>query len=369
VLRPSVSSTSSSEAAAPRPAPARAIAALAVGATLTVAALLALAWSARGWLEGPLRDAGAPERGVLAAIEEWRGRRDPTPRAVLFGDSLTQCGGRLTVGTALDRTLRQRGRPQTFLTLWGAAFGPLQHYYLLDDVLAGSPRLAIVEVNLARAGLAELAPHLRYLGLSRKLTLRRALRVRQALAAEGVTLFDPFLYRLEERLGILYLVPGVQARWQEWLDAAGAAASRALRLRTVGVDARQVRQMWFDAARARRVFGGVGTSPLDRVLGELGRALRAAGVQVLFYVAPVDVERLDRLGVREALALPARIEALRAVAGAAPEEWLDLHALLPGDAFKDWVGHLRLPACDRVAAALADGLGARPPAAGSGTRP
>ncbi|HYC21207.1 MAG TPA: hypothetical protein VEI94_00815 [Candidatus Bathyarchaeia archaeon] len=57
--------------------------------------------------------------------------------------------------------------------------------------------------------------------------------------------------------------------------------------------------------------------------------LRAADVPTLFFVAPINVDRLAELRLTGELALPERLAALRDAIGASRNEWADFHALLP----------------------------------------
>jgi len=182
-------------------------------------------------------------------------------------------------------------------------------------------------------------------------------RLRTALAREEVGLFDPFVYRLADRLGVLYLVPGLKERWRILLEARGTALNASLGVAAARLDIRGLMGRRLDAPRARKFFGAnQADNPLVLVLRDLASDLRRTGATVLLYVPPINVPLLEQLGVREELRLPERIEAIRAAVGATPEEWLDLHAVAPPGAFRDWVGHMAAAGCERVADALSDAL-------------
>jgi len=69
--------------------------------------------------------------------------------------------------------------------------------------------------------------------------------------------------------------------------------------------------------------------PTTFILRALLSELRAADVPTLFFVAPINVDRLAELRLTGELALPERLAALRDAIGASRNEWADFHALLP----------------------------------------
>lgn len=361
MLRASASSTSSSDepgAAAGAPRAVRAVATIASSCAVTVALLLGWAWHNRAWLQAPILERGSIEAGVLNELRVWRDLSPAVPKAALLGNSLTDCKDGSSVGDLTARRLAARNAPYALVVPWGGAFGPLQYYYLLDDVLAGKPRVVIMEIDTIRLVSTGVSPGLLYLALSRNLSFRRALRVRSALASEGLTLLDPFLYRVEAQLDVMYLVPGVQAHWRELFTRWGAAVNEAAGVRTTPLDARALRMLSLDAARAV-VAPDPAESPLVPVLREIAHDLRRAGVTVLFYVSPLNDTLLARSVGGPERRVRQRIDRLRVAVGAAPEEWVDLHDALPSDAFHDWVGHMLPLGCERVSEAIADALIAR----------
>jgi hypothetical protein len=369
VLNLKASSISSSEAERELPqAPrrlrgGRPVLALSGSFLLTVALLLGWAWNNREWLQSDIKQHGVTETYVLAALDRWRtGPRSPRlPGAVLFGDSLTDCKERVLVGELVARRLAAAGMPHALVQLTGGAFSPLQYYYLLDEVLADAPRLAIVEVNLGRLSGGVTGSSLRYASLSRKLSLARAWRVRTALAFDGLTLFDPAIYRLEEKLDAMYAVPGAQAAWRAVLDSRGAALGQMLHLDTVPPDARSLRMLVdFDVTSARNLFGPQqSVHPFTAVLKEFAAELRSAGVPMLFYLSPVNPDVLREARSSDKAEFPRRIDALRVAIGLTPGEWVDLHGLLRREVFRDWSGHMLPAGCEAVADAIRDALVSR----------
>jgi hypothetical protein len=330
---------------------------MACSCTLTIALLLGWAWRNRVWLQEPILQQPYLESGALSELRVWQGRSRTVPGGVVLGNSLTECRGS-TVGDVATGRLAARNTPHTVVTVWGGAFGPVQYYYLLDDVLAGRPEVVIIEVDQIRLVSTRITPGLLYLALSRKLSFDQALRIRTALASEGVTLFDPFLYRLEERRDVSYLVPGVQERWREVLTRWGDAVNTTAGVRTTSFD---LRGLYLMSAESTRTIGRLdpNDSPLVPVLREIGARLRRAGVTVLFYVSPMNEAILGpQLSANQARQ---RLNRLRVAVGAAPEEWVDLHDALPSDAFRDWQGHMQPVGCERVGEKLADAVLTRRP--------
>jgi hypothetical protein len=292
------------------------------------------------------------EGQLLPAVRAWRERSYPpgTRRGVVFGDSVVDWAG-VRLGDLTAAEMASRKLDTEFLTVSHPWLRPVQFYYLLDEVLAGRPDVAVVEVDLRAfwRGWVDV-PVLRAKSLSRLMSFRRAWRIRETLAAEGLGLVDPVLFRMEERLGVLYLVDGVRARGRSALDSLGTQVNATLRLppppplRPGSLDAATARQ-WLDNELAGHRSAVV--------LRELLRGLREAGVVTVFFVAPTDVERMRALGVLDDPALSARIEALRGAVGATPEEWRDLHALVPSAELRDSNMHLLVPGAERVAEAVA----------------
>jgi hypothetical protein len=295
---------------------------------------------------------------VLPAVQAWRERVYPagTRRGVVFGDSIVDWAG-VRLGDLVSAELGSRKADTEFLTVNHPWLRPIQFYYLLDEVLAGKPAVAVVEVDLRAfwSGWVD-APALRAKGLARLLSVRRAWRIREVLAAEGSGMIDPFVLRMEERLGVLYLVDGVRSSGQSALERLGARINAGLSLppppplRAGPLDVETARQ-WLDPDFARQ------RSAI--VLRELLRGLREAGVVTILFVAPFDVDTMAGLGVLDERALAAKIEALRVAVGATPEEWRDLHGIVRSREFRDTTMHLLVPGAERVAERIGDALAPR----------
>jgi hypothetical protein len=94
-------------------------------------------------------------------------------------------------------------------------------------------------------------------------------------------------------------------------------------------------------------------SPNADVLRAIVTDLRRAGIPFLLYVAPVNVDVIQRKPEIAAPDLEQRIEALRLYVGATKVEWLDLHDALPASTFRDFLNHLRVQGCARLARPIA----------------
>jgi hypothetical protein len=117
---------------------------------LTLGIVLGGVWLERERLRlpGPLQ--GDVSRELLPRLERWARERPPgTAGAAVFGDSRNDCRQGVTVGTALEAELRRHERAVAVVDVAHPMFRSLQFYYLLGDVLAGRPAIAVIEVNAA----------------------------------------------------------------------------------------------------------------------------------------------------------------------------------------------------------------------------
>lgn len=85
-----------------------------------------------------------------------------------------------------------------------------------------------------------------------------------------------------------------------------------------------------------------GAEPDHPVVQMLAGALeiyQSAGIQVLAYVVPMNVEHFDRIGFDTRTGTQKTIETLRGVVESRGGRFLDLHRFFPDTAFKDIAGH------------------------------
>jgi hypothetical protein len=337
----------------------RALAMLVLPCFAVVAVITLTLWLGRNEYQKLARTFSRIDADLAPALLKWRASRpaEGIDRGVMFGDSVLVlgCGKEgVRLEPMLGAELTSRGVRNELLSLAHGAFRATQFYYFLDDVLAGHPKLAVVEINL-RSFSKDWAeqPILRFQNLSRKLTWQRALRVRAPLAKEEVSLLDPPVYRLEEQLDALDVANGVNIRGRGLLTDSGHAVNRELGLPAERVNYTRT----LDAARAIASYeNDFADHWMAAMLRELLRGLRAAGVTTVLFVTPVNVDRIAELGLTERLDLTTRIEDLRRAVGATGAEWRDLHAAVRAPEFRDESEHLQAAGCHQVAAALADAL-------------
>jgi hypothetical protein len=79
--------------------------------------------------------------------------------------------------------------------------------------------------------------------------------------------------------------------------------------------------------------------PLLRVLAATLRSFERAGIPVLVYVNPTNVEYVESLGLLDEAGLRTTLATLEAVARENGADFVDLHALLPDQGFRDAPGH------------------------------
>jgi hypothetical protein len=326
---------------------------------VVIGGLLWFAWSWRVELrQEPMRTINV-DTLIVPGLARWRARADrSTPTStVVFGDSLLTCASNLDMTKSIALGLAAAGAPTSIVRVGHIAFRPIHLVYLLDDILEGGPNLVIVEINLRLLGEARGFGGLRFLNLSRRLSWSRAFRIRAALAAEGLTLLDPPIYRHEDSLDALYLADGVQAVGRHLLDDWGDTVNAALHLRNVAPLWRGFGMRRFGAKRARLEYGG--DPEHNQVAVALREALHAfhrAHVPALLYVSPINMGALEKVGVARELAFERRIESLRSAIGAADGEWLDLHAAVPDSGFRDNANHLNDAGCEPTARAIVERL-------------
>ena len=276
-----------------------------------------------------------------------------SPQGVLlFGDSISW-GARTTVGEHIAAA----GVGAELIPITAAMLRPVHYVYLLDEALRARPAVALVEVNVVWLG-TPVAVDVRWQNrLARMLRPERAARIAPALARELAGPFDPLLFRLEERLGLLFAPDGLRMAASDVLERSGRRLQRALGLQARPPKHKGFPLDWLGEAYARDYVA----TPNTGVLRELLRGFRGAGVPVVFFVPPINESELAAIGMPAPADLAERIERLRRAVGAQRDEWLDLHALVPPAEFRDVLGHLELAGQKRVATVLVDAALARLP--------
>jgi len=288
---------------------------------------------------------------ALERIDTIAAKKQRFERVALFGDSLTMCTDAETqrvdkLGRQLSQQIRAAGRAVEIVDLSQVGLWPLFFYALLDEALALSSSAVIFEVNLrtfmdplARPGEERLP------GLARKLDFASSLEVTESLEREGLSVLDPPLMRLKEQLGLLYVLEGARETGLGVLHDAGESIRTTLALpRRSSLPVMEVLR------RAGLTYAVDYTdNPNAEVLRAIVAALRRAQIPFLFYVAPINVDYIQSTPELAAPDLAQRLEALRDYVGASKVEWLDLHDALPASMFRDFLNHLRVQGCIRLA--------------------
>lgn len=106
-----------------------------------------------------------------------------------------------------------------------------------------------------------------------------------------------------------------------------------------------------------------GLGPEQYVVAALSRALRrltAAGIGVIVYLNPVNLDNVERLGLLDAEAVSRSVAVLRGEVESTGARWIDLHAAYGDEWFTDAAGHFRQGHPDgppqRIVRLVADGL-------------
>jgi hypothetical protein len=290
-----------------------------------------------------------PLRERIARVED-PAAPPARPAVALFGDSIL--GG---AGQTIAASFAARDAALELVPVTTAMLRPVHYVYLLDEVLRARPAAALVEANVVWFGAPRVVDVRWQTRLSRHLRAERATRIAPALADELASPFDPWLFRAAERADLLFALDDVRLAATEALDAAGRRLNVALGLRSAPARGQEFPLDWLGAAYAQDYVA----TPNTGVLRELLRGFRDAGVPVVLFVPPINQVELAALGMPAPDDLPERIERLRAAVGARPDEWLDLHTLVPPEEFRDVVGHLKPAGKELLASALAGAIEAR----------
>jgi hypothetical protein len=323
-----------------------------------IAACVALLWAFREPLARIGAGQGAVERGALHRIDVWRKKPVARPRIVLLGDSLNICSTPSekkvqAVGPAIRSTANRAGRPVDVVDLTQPGLLPIHFYALLDDALATPVSLVALEINLRTFLNSDVRPgEGRLPGLARMLDFDDAIRARDALAREGMSVFDPPLMRLKDRLGLLYVLEGTRQGALDGIRTIGSWTTGALGLRRHAFGTRAFGEV--NRRLALSYMVDYASHPNATVLRAAVDELRAAGIPFVVYVAPVNVEGLRGKGDFDPVELERLVEELRQSIGASRHEWLDLHAALPTGRFRDQQNHLVYEGCIDVGRPLAE---------------
>lgn len=242
--------------------------------------------------------------------------------------------------------------------------GPFDHYFLVDRIAEARPDLVVIALNLdhfskawkgaySRPQLAALIEPSRLVEALRLplhwtgLTTDRLLFYLGVGQAGG---YDPFYW-----LSLRQAQAGrARARFESWLQGGGEhtpeqgfrdrADERTIARLFTGPDIRHYRRAGLVQHYADTLAGLEPDHPVVRVLAATVSHLRAHDVEVLVFLAPVEVSWLASQGVLDREGLARTIAVVKQAVEAHGGRFADLHDRLPAEAFRDAPGHLAFPA-------------------------
>ena len=263
------------------------------------------------------------------------------------------------VGPALD-DWRRDPFPTGVFSFASPGFTQFTQYFLSHRVANTRPDGVVLAFNLAsfsqqwrNADRPELAAWLpvRHLGEALGLPLHwigistdELLLYTTTVAAGG---FDAWRWLLHAQARCVR----AWASLSEWLQARSGSRRMASRTRPcissnvarrrTSPDHRSARRESLAHSRLDAILAGVGPDhPVLRVLRATLEVFREHGIPVLVYIVPLNVEHLERIGLRDRDGLRRGVESVRRVVLASGASLVDLHDLLPDAAFSDGGGHL-----------------------------
>lgn len=343
------------------------------------------------WVAGELAvassgaDRGPTALDIMGNVRTWRKRlaHDHRRRRVaLIGDSMLGSEGDIPsladmVPARLNASKPKKSRVSVHpLVVYGWTM--IGEYCAADEIIAAKPELVVLELNLralqpfplAAAGFPELG------GLIRGPRLLEAALL--PLSDAGITLDrllfhrllvkydleDPWL-ALFDRQARLLNSRDVLERWiekkthVETVDLRKFSSVEEVFRRQLAPGGHRS-QRWHVEATFGAVLGGM-ERPNARleVLGALLDHLRRAGVPVLVWASPVNVEYMRSLGLSMS-GLDRSMVTIRRTVEQNGATFLDLHALLRDEAFRDLGDHYTLEGevngAEHVAEPLAEAI-------------
>lgn len=342
-----------------------------VALAIAVVVLVALSVTVPGFLFDLARRATDSEAevplDVLEPVDEGIAELARPPaerfeqRIAYLGDSIIASHRDVGVPARLQDTLDGRTRKGLFRICAVAApgLGPFDFYFLADRVADARPDQVILPINLtvfsrpwratfSRPQLAGILPArrlpqalalpLEWIGL----TADRLLGYFAVVHLGGLDAWTR-LSREQVRLGAARrsLANHVGARFGDGADRRFDLA--AYRYFAKKFEIPKTNRLTREAIEDRydRVLHGIEPDePTLEVLAATLRIFRDAGIDVLVYANPTNVEHMARMGVVQHEGIDHTIRSLRQVATANGARFLDLHELLPDKAFGDAAGHL-----------------------------
>lgn len=321
-----------------------------------VALLLIFAASFAGTalgLTGLLDRLGVGERvvdldaGIVAAKRLAAARRQSengTDVVLFVSDSLGVNSGLkgVPIGGRLQEVLRT-GEPPAPLRVRAIRIdggGAFSFYLMSEPIVEAAPALVVLSLNLRwfdpvvygreRGDLAGWLPVGRFFEAAALPLHRIGLSPDEMLFMRGIVVsgaVDAWAWLRAEQVRVVEATREFEPWLQEKLGARG------------GLSFRHEGEWEADAGSNPAVGGLRSNDPVLRMLGALLARIERAGIPFLVYVAPANLAYL--LSEPSALALDQTLDRIGAVVRSSGGVFLDLHDLLPTEAFADGLGHLR----------------------------
>jgi hypothetical protein len=300
----------------------------------------------------------------LQALQGTEGRKD-TKRIAMLGDSTVDYYPRgEKIPDRLQQALERSAPAGPSIKVTNLAFlalGPTAYYFLADRIVASRPDLIVWEVSLTHASerwrrslpRPELAGWMAPDRIPKTLTMPIE---DIGLTADALLLYEWIVRsgRWEQWQALLInlsRVGRVRGLFEEWLSAyterrpekrfaVVAALNYVQNLREIGNPDRHNRRG--EIEHFGSVLGGIeATHPTLRFIAETVRFFSDAGIPVLVYLNPVNIEHLEKLGVIENETFQLSLDAYRNAAVDNGAFFVDFHALFPDHYFDDLAGHFR----------------------------
>lgn len=304
--------------------------------------------------------AGLEPSKVVITIGEESPSRIPSriekriQRVGFLGDSTVVGSGiEVSLPIQLRRVLNRRSkRPIRVMNLAAPGMSSFGFFTLLDDVLKSRPDLVIVPINLASFAPSWRSDWDRVNGVGRLSARQLADFLTRPYHAWGLTLDRILLYQAIRRLGVErgWKAHGAnQVRAIRGVALARRSMARGPNVPTSGLPRTRsplmaVNRFRFNPRFLREIYGPALTGitldhPTAQMLEGVLAGYRDAGVGIIAYVVPMNIDHLARVGVEIGSGLEGSIATLRGIVEREGGEFIDLHAMLPDRGFRDPPGH------------------------------